>query len=147
MRLSRRSMLALGGVTIVAAGASLLLPETRAELATIMTPTEAYDAAQKGDILLVDIRRPDEWTLTGVPEHAVAIDMRDHDFLDQVRKARRSPSQPIAVICARGVRSARITKQLEAAELTPIIDVPEGMLGSRAGVGWLETGLPVRAIQ
>jgi hypothetical protein len=32
---------------------------------------------------------------------------------------------------------------LENAGFTNIIDVPEGMMGSRAGPGWLKRGLPV----
>lgn len=108
-----------------------------------MTPEEALAAAATGDILLVDIRRPDEWQKTGVPQHAVAFDMRDDSFLQNIRDARASTGQPVAVICARGVRSARITNQLDVAGIRPIIDIPEGMLGSFAGPGWLERGLPV----
>ncbi|MBO9409265.1 rhodanese-like domain-containing protein [Shimia sp. R9_1] len=144
MRLSRRSVLALGGAAAVGVGASFMLPTSRADVAHIMTPQEAFQAAERGEILLVDIRRPDEWAATGVPAPAVPIDMRARDFIEQVSNARAFPAQPVAVICARGVRSARVTRQLEAVNLTPIIDVPEGMLGSRAGPGWLKTGLPVR---
>lgn len=111
-----------------------------------MTPDEALRAAASGDILLVDIRRPDEWQRTGVAPNAVTIDMRDDAFLQQVQAARSSPTQPIALICARGVRSARVTQWLNDAALSPIIDIPEGMLGSRAGPGWLGRGLPVREV-
>lgn len=118
----------------------------RAETATIMTPPEALSAAASGAILLVDIRRPDEWQSTGIAEPAVPIDLRDSDFIDQLRAARQSNSQPIAVICARGVRSARMTRRLAEANIGPIIDIPEGMLGSNVGPGWLARGLPVRKV-
>ncbi|MEP2782784.1 MAG: rhodanese-like domain-containing protein [Pseudoruegeria sp.] len=108
-----------------------------------LSPAQAFDAARDGDILLVDIRRPDEWERTGVPKGAVPIDMRRDDFIDAVLAARQSQAQPIALICARGVRSARVTRHLTDAGLTPIIDIPEGMLGSFAGSGWLKRGLPV----
>lgn len=36
-----------------------------------------------------------------------------------------------------------MTERLRAAGFTQIIDVPEGMLGSGAGPGWLKRGLPV----
>lgn len=108
-----------------------------------MTPSEALEAAAKGDILLVDVRRPDEWQATGLPQNAVGIDMRRSDFVSAVLVARRHAQQPVAVICARGVRSARVTQLFEAEGISPIIDVPEGMLGSRAGPGWLKRGLPV----
>ncbi|MEM8582520.1 MAG: rhodanese-like domain-containing protein, partial [Pseudomonadota bacterium] len=65
------------------------------------------------------------------------------EFLDELQNARVSLSQPVAVICARGIRSARLTRRLEAAGIGPIVDIPEGMLGSRSGPGWLSRELPV----
>lgn len=123
--------------------AAVRLSVQRADAAAVMTPPEALAAAARGEILIVDIRRPDEWQKTGVAQHAVRIDLRDDDFFDQLAAARSSDTQPIAVICARGVRSARMTNRLEEAGVGPIIDIPEGMLGSSAGPGWLARGLPV----
>ncbi|MCX8952452.1 rhodanese-like domain-containing protein, partial [Ruegeria sp. NA] len=37
-----------------------------------------------------------------------------------------------------------LSNRLIEAGFTNIIDVPEGMLGSAAGPGWVRTGLPVR---
>jgi rhodanese-related sulfurtransferase len=71
--------------------------------------------------------------------------MRRADFIETVLAARQSDTQPIALICARGVRSRRVSALLKAAGLTPIIDIPEGMLGSFSGSGWLKRGLPIRA--
>lgn len=110
-----------------------------------LTPPQAHTASQTGAIMLVDIRRPDEWKRTGIAEGAIPIDMRRDDFTDAVLSARQTNSQPIALICARGVRSARMTARLVAAGLSPIIDIPEGMLGSFAGPGWLKRDLPVSA--
>ena len=110
-----------------------------------LTAIAAFAAAQAGEILLVDIRRPDEWQRTGIAEGAVPIDMRRPDFTDAVLAARASPTPPIALICARGVRSARMTARLTDAGLTPIIDVPEGMLGSFAGPGWVKRDLPLQS--
>ncbi|WP_341368524.1 rhodanese-like domain-containing protein [Yoonia sp. BS5-3] len=148
MMLPRRSFLALGGTATVGVGgyAVFRFSFARAETAAILTPPEALIAATAGDILLVDIRRPDEWQQTGIAAPAHPIDMRDDDFLDQLRTLRTATTQPIAVICARGVRSARLTRRLEEAQLGPIIDIPEGMLGSVAGPGWLERGLPTRKV-
>ncbi len=146
MKLSRRHFLALGGAVALGAGATIVtyrVRRLRAETATTMTPAEALSAAARGDILLVDIRRPDEWQRTGVGEGAVTIDMRAADFVEQLVALRQSTSQPVAVICARGVRSARVTRQLDTAGIGPIIDIPEGMLGSAAGPGWLGRGLAV----
>lgn len=144
MTVSRRSFLVVGGLTVVSGAAVFgVVYLARAETAQVMSPPEALAAATAGDILLVDIRRPDEWSSTGIPQTAVGIDMRRNDFLEVVLAARATPDQPIAVICMRGVRSARVTRMFEAAGITSIIDVPEGMLGSRAGPGWLKRGLKV----
>lgn len=142
-RMSRRAMIGGAVVALVgvgAYGAWSILPTAAAQ---VMTPPEALEAARAGDILLVDIRRPDEWAKTGVPEGAVPIDLRRQDFAQAVEAARASATQPVALICARGVRSRRMTVALDEAGIAPIIDVPEGMLGSFAGAGWLERGLPV----
>lgn len=109
---------------------------------TLSTP-DAHTAALTGTVLLIDIRRPDEWERTGVGEAAVPLDMRRSDFIDALlarTKGRRDV--PVALICARGVRSRRMTERLTEAGFSTIIDVPEGMLGSGAGPGWLKRGLP-----
>lgn len=143
-------MLALSGAALIGVGTyagGLALTNLRAEAARTMTVDEAHEAAASGQILLVDIRRPDEWAATGVPQNAVAIDLRDEDFVDRIRAAQASGDQPaVALICARGVRSARTTHRLAEAGISPIVDVPEGMLGSLAGPGWIARGLPLRQL-
>ena len=109
-----------------------------------LSVAEAHARAASGDILLVDIRRPDEWAETGVGEGAHPLDMRRSDFVAALSRLREAdPARPVALICARGVRSSQLSAQLDAAEIGPLIDVPEGMLGSGAGPGWLAAGLPV----
>ena len=109
-----------------------------------LTPTAAFTAAQAGEVTLVDIRTPREWRQTGVPVGAVAIDMRRDDFLQALGRAVAGDlTAPVALICARGVRSVRMTRVLEAAGYTAILDVPEGMLGSASGPGWIAGNLPV----
>lgn len=104
----------------------------------------AHQQAQNGSVFLIDIRTPQEWQATGLGEGAHPLDMRRKDFaqaLDQLTGGDRAT--PIALICARGVRSARLSNQLTDAGFTNIIDVPEGMLGSAAGPGWVRAGLPI----
>ncbi|MEL6172182.1 MAG: rhodanese-like domain-containing protein, partial [Pseudomonadota bacterium] len=99
-------------------------------------------------VFLVDVRRPDEWEKTGVGVGANPIDMRRDDFIAELDKLTDGAKDaPVALICARGVRSARLSNQLTEAGYTNIIDVPEGMLGSTAGPGWLKTGLPTKTPQ
>lgn len=112
----------------------------------VLSAPDAHAAAVAGQIILVDIRRPDEWARTGLGAGAVPIDMRRTDFVDAllVHTGGRTDA-PVALICARGVRSRGMSARLRAAGFTTIIDVPEGMLGSGAGPGWLKGGLPVVA--
>lgn len=133
-----------GGATLLAVAAAVAFAPGSAEELRTLSVAEAHAAASKGDILLVDIRRPDEWTATGVPASATAIDMRRPDLAEVILAARAHPDQPIAVICARGIRSRRLSTALLDAGIAPIIDIPEGMLGSFAGPGWLKSGLPVK---
>lgn len=146
LRLTRRGLLILGVAGIATGGAvaaqwyNVLAENTDATL----SPLQVHQAAISGEVLLIDIRRPEEWAQTGVGEGAIPLDMRRRDFENALTKAADGDTaRPIALICARGVRSRRMTERLRAAGFTQIIDVPEGMLGSGAGPGWLKRGLPV----
>lgn len=135
MKMTRRMFLSGAAATILAAKPGVAQ--------SVMTPPELLEAVRRGEVLLVDVRRPDEWSATGIAEGAVPIDLRRSDFIDAVVAARKSDTMPVVVICARGVRSRRMTRRLTKAGVVPIIDVPEGMMGSSAGPGWIRRGLPI----
>ncbi|MEP3347627.1 MAG: rhodanese-like domain-containing protein [Litoreibacter sp.] len=151
-KLSRRKFLT-GGAIVVGGGGALYAAGgqnvfysiiTEASAATALDAPTAHNQAVAGDITLIDIRRPDEWKKTGSGEGAQRLDLRRKDFTDALLKITGGKTDvPVALICARGVRSARVSNQLQKAGFTNIIDVPEGMLGSAAGPGWLKRGLPV----
>ncbi len=145
----RRRALIGGGVAVLALAAwgfgrplyYAAITETR-EGAVLSAP-EALAKAQAGELLLVDVRRPEEWAATGRPVGSVALDMRRADFTEELQRIAGGTGRPVALICARGVRSARVANRLVEAGFTDVRDVPEGMLGSLAGPGWLARGLPV----
>lgn len=138
------ALVAAGATAYVAGAGTLWKPEFDGD---VLTPQEALDLSRAGDVTLVDIRRPDEWAKTGVGETAYPLDMRRDDFLDALAEiVDGKRDAPIAIICARGVRSARLAKALDEAGFTRIIDVPEGMLGSKAGPGYLKRGLPIKEV-
>lgn len=149
---SRRGFV-FGGVTAALAGATYLaFNGQNLFYAAIAEQTfggrlsveSAHQEAVAGNITLIDIRRPDEWASTGSGEGAQRLDMRRDDFVSELSKiVDGDTGAPVALICARGVRSARMTNILTEAGFTNIIDVPEGMLGSAAGAGWIRKGLPV----
>jgi rhodanese-related sulfurtransferase len=110
---------------------------------SILTASEAYAQAATGKITLIDIRTPEEWAETGTGTGAKRLDMRRDDFMLRLDKLLGGDrGKAVALICARGVRSSRLSRTLRDSGFTNIIDVPEGMLGSYAGPGWLERGLP-----
>lgn len=138
-------VLAAGAAAYAAGGRNVLLSLiTEAVAGDAVDPPTAHRLAGAGSLHLIDIRRPDEWDKTGSGEGAARLDMRRKDFIDELDKITGGDrAAAVALICARGVRSAWLNNKLTEAGFTNIIDVPEGMLGSAAGPGWLKRGLPV----
>ncbi len=113
-----------------------------------VTAAEAHRLLSAGRIRLIDIRRPSEWRATGVAAGAVAITMHQgvSQFLNTLnQRGLTGATQPIALICAHGVRSRWLRGQLLRRGITNVIDVTDGTLGSRGGRGWKASGLPMRA--
>ncbi|WP_374432010.1 rhodanese-like domain-containing protein [Tabrizicola sp.] len=140
--LSRRFVLLLP-LTFLALGSAYTVTRPASAGPTLDAET-AFQRARAGEILLVDIRQPQEWAETGSPEGAQRLDLRSPDFLDRLSAlAEGDRHRPIALICASGGRSSRTAQALTEAGFTNVLDVSEGMLGSAAGPGWIARGLPV----
>lgn len=107
--------------------------------------SEAHELAMRGAIVLVDVRTPEEWEKTGVATSAQAVSMHRPGFFKKIKSlVHGDKTQAIAVICATGQRSKRVQAMMRKRGYTNIIDVSEGMLGSAAGPGWINSGLPVQ---
>jgi rhodanese-related sulfurtransferase len=141
--LSRRAVVALfvgGG----AAAGVYAFADTATSIS--ISPDAALAGLAAGQLIMVDIRRPDEWALTGLATGAIAADMRDADFIERLdRLVAGDRAAPIALICARGVRSRRLAAKLTAMGFSGVLDVSEGMLGSASGPGWIARKLPISA--
>ncbi len=112
--------------------------------ARTLSSTQAHAAALRGEILLLDIRTRREWHETGIGASAQPVSMHESDFLARVdRLTGGDMGYPIALICATGGRSNALQGILTRMGYKNILDVSEGMLGSRAGRGWIKAGLPV----
>ena len=110
-----------------------------------MTPDVVREAALAGELVLIDIRRPEEWAQTGVPDVALLLDMSSRDFLTKLTQIRlQSPDIPLAFTCRSGNRSGYLVGELEKLGFSGLIDVVGGMGGSRADKGWAKRGLPIR---
>jgi rhodanese-related sulfurtransferase len=73
-----------------------------------MTAAEAHAAAQSDDVVLIDIRTPEEWRETGIPAAAHAIDMYEgpKDFTDKLlQTVGGDPTRRVALIPRRRVRA------------------------------------------
>lgn len=129
---------------VVACG---ILPGAQADPGTL-TALEARMQELSGDIVVVDVRRPEEWASTGLPGDATGITWGEPGFVKRVLTALGGdPTRPVALICRTGRRSAAAAKQLERSGFLAVMDVSEGMEGRRgAGPGWIARELPVRAV-
>lgn len=136
--MNRRALLLLAALCSLPAGA-----EAQAPLPSLSV-REAHEAAKAGKLVLVDIRTPEEWADTGVPEGAIKLDMTGSAF--EVRLAALKldhPGKPIALICRTGNRTSTVQTTLTARGWKDLIDVRGGLLGNPKDKGWLAEGLPV----
>ena len=116
--------------------------------AQTLTAPEAYRQVQAGELILVDVRTPQEWLTTGVPKGARLADMKNPRFLHQLKRLdKRSGDKPIALICHGGVRTSKLVQELKKHGFHGLLDVSEGMNGSHDGPGWLARGLPLEDYQ
>ena len=144
MKKLTKLVLAVIGVSIITVTAVIYNNHNQFD-GQIINPQQAFEQTKNNQIILVDIRRPDEWKNTGIPKGAMPIDMRDKNFVAKIKKLYQTHNKPIALICAHGVRSKRLAKKIKEININ-VIDVPEGMLGSNHGPGWIKRKLPIKQL-
>jgi rhodanese-related sulfurtransferase len=142
---ARRGM--MRGLAAMFAIALAAVSLSGAEDTDALSAPEAFAQARAGEIVLIDVRSPREWRATGVPAGAKTVTIHHpqgaQGFLRDILKAAGGDkTRPIALICARGVRSSRGKRFLDANGFTNVRDVPEGMLGRGSRPGWLARKLP-----
>jgi len=109
---------------------------------------EAHRKLADGEMILLDIRSPAEWKETGVAEGAWPVTMHSRQFGEKLGRIVSSfPDKTIGLICAVGGRSGHVWEILNEGGIKNFADLPEGMMGSDAGLGWLGTGLPVVPVE
>lgn len=112
----------------------------------LIAPTAAASLAETGDIQIIDVRTPAEWAWTGIARKAAKVNWWQpaSGFVKGVLAAVDGDrNRPIALICATGVRSSKARRLLLANGFTNVRDIGEGMMGGRAGPGWLARKLPL----
>jgi rhodanese-related sulfurtransferase len=102
----------------------------------VETASEALSADAEAQI--VDVREPEEWAETGVPEGAVLIPLGD---LESRAAAELSADAPVYVICRSGNRSQTGSDILVGLGFTEVYNVDGGFNA------WSAAGLPAEAYQ
>ncbi len=129
---------------------SFMLPSEAAQAASgKLSAPDAFAKAKAGEVVLIDIRTPDEWKQTGVAPGAKRVNLNNpkggDGFMAEILAALdQDKSRPVALICRTGNRTAMAQRFLTANGFSNVFDVSEGMAGNMsAGPGWLRRGLPV----
>ena len=140
MAFTRRHVLALIPTLPLAAGTATAFAQER----EIWSARQAHQGLLDDTLRLLDIRSRGEWRETGVALGAWPVSMHEKGFPTRLMAARDlAGERPVALICATGGRSRAVLQALNRAGYAGFVDVSEGMLGSRAGPGWIAAGLPV----
>lgn len=127
----------------------LLIAALPAMAGDVISSKDALARVESGTVTLIDVRSVEEWRQSGVPKGAKAISIHDPGgmtaFVAKVTAAVNGrKDRPVALICARGVRSTRAEWALGKAGFTKILNVREGTLGNWVdGPGWFAQKLPV----
>jgi len=117
-----------------------------------LSAPRAHDMARRGEIVILDVRRPAEWRETGMPAAALGVSIhgptgREGFIAAATAVVGGDLTRPVATICATGVRSTRARDWLIEAGFTRVYNIKEGMFGRQdeTGVqpGWLNRSLPV----
>jgi rhodanese-related sulfurtransferase len=97
-----------------------------------LTPQQARDLMALGDVEIVDVREPREWSGGHLPGARLVP-------LDRLRAAPDTalPRDGIIFVCAAGVRSQTAARLAEARGLTKVYSLSGGTRG------WANAGLPL----
>ena len=113
---------------------------------TDMHAQDVFRAMQNDELVLIDVRTPDEWRNTGIAKGANPISMQDVDFLTKLAQLTdENPGKPVAFICASGRRSGIVQAELTRRGYQGMFSVYGGTTGSSEAPGWIGEGLPVVA--
>lgn len=110
---------------------------------TLLSAKEAHAAATAGRIVLIDVRTPEEWRDTGLPQGAKPLDAETPGFEVRLAGLRLDhPGKRIALIDRSSALSSSLRAKLAGRGWRDIVAVRGGMLGPG---GWLAEKLPVTA--
>lgn len=135
-------------IFLTALGAAALLPTGLWADTETLTAQQALDGVDEGSLILVDVRRPEEWQQTGVAKGAWLLDMTHEQFGPRLLAVLdRNPAHRVAIICRTGNRTGYLMSVLAKNKISGVLNVAEGMAGGPNGKGWIPSRLPVVTAQ
>ena len=102
--------------------------------------------------ILLDVRTKGEWDTVGKPDgdkiglKTYFLEIQRNAFFDFVKEFKDfniDQKNEILVICKSGERS-QISAELLSKENYRAINISDGFEGSNEGVGWINSGLPIK---
>lgn len=121
---------------------------TTARAETTLTPKQALAGIEGNKLILIDVRRPEEWQETGVAKGAWPLDMTHKEFGPRLMAVlQRNPDHQVAIICRTGNRTGYLMNVLAENKIDGVLDVTAGMAGGPRGKGWIPSGLPTVSAQ
>ncbi|MEL7150133.1 MAG: rhodanese-like domain-containing protein [Pseudomonadota bacterium] len=130
------------------AAALLMMTVTAMADTPILSAPEAQTQVATGDLVLLDIRSPQEWRDTGVAEGAWPVSMHEPDFGQRLQAILTEVgADRIGLICATGGRTAHVASILKQNGIEGVTDVSEGMMGNPRGPGWIARSMPVVSLE
>lgn len=105
---------------------------------SLITPMEASQKLSSGELVLIDVREPNEWAADGSPYGCQRIALQNPHFLEEVLQSTNyDKNAKIAVCCRSGMRGDKAVRLLLDAGFNDVANVEGGM------VRWLTEELPV----
>ena len=102
--------------------------------------------------VLLDVRTKEEWDIVGKPDgdkmglKTYFLEIQRNaffDFVEEFKDFNINQNNEILVICKSGERS-QITAELLSKENYKAINISDGFEGSTEGIGWINSGLPIK---
>lgn len=119
----------IGGLAALGAAivAGFRLGADGAPNVTRTTPS-GDDLSADRSMLLVDIRRPEEWVQTGVVQGALLVTYTEPNAFLAAITPHLEEGQKIGLICRSGNRTSRAARQIAGLTNATIVDIGGGML-------------------
>ncbi|MEM1193673.1 MAG: rhodanese-like domain-containing protein [Pseudomonadota bacterium] len=107
----------------------------------LITVHEAHEAIQAGTRILIDVRKPEEWSAVGRPAGALGLTLQDPDFERKLAAIVGGDTEKaLAFSCKTGGRSSQAAERAAQAGYGDVANVEGGFLAWQAAALPIDTG-------